>query len=453
MNGATGWHGHIMPTLRLALPVMLARAGALVLIAVDVAMTGRAGARELAHYGLGSAPQVPLMLIGIGLLLGIVIVTAFADGGGRSAECGMVWRVGRLHALGYGVLLAAACQAGEWFLLQAGQPADLAAGGGRVIAMFGWGMPGMLLFIATVFFLEGIQRPLPGVVAMIVGNLCNAALNWLLIFGHWGFDAMGAEGAALATSLVRWLLFAFVAGYVVLRVDRERYGLVHPSGGFRSVARRVRRLGYPMALGHGLEASAFSTMTLLAGLLGAAQVASFTIAMNAVALVFMLALGFSTAAGVRVANHVGRGDGVGVRLAGWVAAGLAVVLLGAVSIGFASAPVWLARLFTTDVGVLGLASSTFLVAALVLVPDGLQAVLLGALRGLSDVWVGTLVLFVAFWVVMVPLGYWMAVRGGGGAPRLMVAVGVGALVAATLLALRFRWRARRAAAEAPGPQI
>lgn len=432
-----GWRAHIAPTLRLAVPVMFARAGALVIVAVDAAMSGHAGSAELAHYGLASAPQVPLMLVGIGLLLGIVILTAQLDGAGSGAECGAVWRVGLVHAAAYGVVLGLLCQVGEEFLLLTGQAPELAHGGGRVLALFGWGMPGMLLFIATIFFLEGIHRPLPGMAAMLCANLLNAGLNWVFIYGHWGFTAMGAEGAALATTLVRWFLFLFVAAYVLLRVDRDAYGILRPITELRALGRRMRRLGYPMALGHGLESSAFSTMTLFAGLLGAAQVASYTIAMNLVALVFMLALGFSTAAGVRVANHVGRGDAHGLRLAGWVAVAIAALVLGLVSLVFANAPGWLAAWFSRDAAVVTLAASTILVAALALVPDGLQAVLIGALRGLADVWPATLILMTAFWGVMVPLGYWLAVAQGGGAPMLMLAVFGGALVAAVSLALRF----------------
>ena len=243
-----GWKPHIRPTLRLAVPVMFARLGALLLVVVDSAMVGQVGGSELAYYGLAGAPQVPLLLVGIGLLLGIVILTAQADGRGEANNCGAVWCVGLVHALIYGVVLAGICQLGEQFLLSTGQSSDLAEGAGSVLIMLGWGLPGMLLYIATIGFLEGLHRPLPGMVAMIVGNLLNVGLNWVFIYDHGGFVGMGADGAALATAIVRWILFVIVLVYVLARIDRHRYG-INPS--FRDgwvLGKRLRRA----RLSHGL---------------------------------------------------------------------------------------------------------------------------------------------------------------------------------------------------------
>ncbi len=144
---------HIRPTLGLALPVMVARAGILVLVTVDTAMTGHAGAVELAYYGLAMAAQVPMMLVAIGLLMGTVVLTAQAEGAGVPAECGGVWRVALAHAAVFGVVFMAASHAGEWFLGFTGQALDLARGGGRALVMFGWSLPAMFLFVATSFFL------------------------------------------------------------------------------------------------------------------------------------------------------------------------------------------------------------------------------------------------------------------------------------------------------------
>ena len=198
---------HVRRTARLAIPVMLGRMGLLVLVAIDIAMTGRAGTRELAAYAVAVAPQVPLLLFGVGLLIGTVVLSAQANGAGESHRCGAVWRVGLLHGLACGLGLGLLCQAGEPFLLLAGQGEALSASGGRVLAVLGWGLPGMLLFSATTMFLESIHRPVPGVLVMVGANLANALLNWMLIYGNLGAPALGAEGAALATTVVRWLMF------------------------------------------------------------------------------------------------------------------------------------------------------------------------------------------------------------------------------------------------------
>lgn len=435
---------HVGRTLRLALPVMVARAGLLVLVAVDTAMTGHAGAVELAHYGLAQAPQLPMMLVGIGLLMGTVVLTAQAEGAGTPAESGAVWRVALLHAVVLGVGFMVLCQAGAWFLILVGQTPELARGAGNVLVMFGWSLPAMMLYVATTYFLEGINRVLPGMFIMLAANGLNVALNWLFIFGHWGASAMGAEGAALATSIVRWFMFVAIAGYVLTRVDRRRYGVLGSIVDVRGLSRRLRRIGYPLGLSHGLETSAFAAMTLFAGLLGPAQIAGYQVAMNLVALVFMFALGFSTTASVRVGNAVGRRDSEAMARAGWVALGLATLVMVVFAVIYRSLPGLLAGVYTDDIAVAAVAIPTIGIAALVLIFDGTQGVLMGALRGAADVWPATFLYLVSFWLLMVPIGYVFGVLRGGGAPALMTAVGIGSAAAAVMLAVRFRAISRRA---------
>ena len=435
---------HLRETMRLAFPVMLARLGVLTIVTMDTAMSGHASGADLAWYSVAIAPQIPLMLVGIGLLMGTIVMTAQAVGAGTPERCGAIWRTALAHAAVAGVVMAAACVFGEAFLRAAGQPEDIAVGGGRVLAAIGFGLPGVLLYVATSFFLEGIGRPVPGMVIIIGANILNVGLNWLLIFGHGGFPAMGAEGAAIASSIVRWCMFAAAAVYVLRYVNRRRFGIAAAADPAERLGPRIRRIGLPMGIAHGLEASAFAAMTLVAGLLGTAVVGGYSVPMNLLALAFMGAIGLSTAASVRVGNAVGRGDPAGVRWSGWVAVGVAAVYLAAIAVVFALVPGRLAALYTADAAVLAIAVPTILVGAIAAIPDGVQGVLMGALRGASDVWPATFLYVFSFWVVMVPLGYWLAIPRGLGAPGLMIAVVAGATVAALLLGWRFRVVSARA---------
>ena len=417
---------------------MFARLGVLTIITADTVMSGHASGVDLAWYGVAIAPQFPMTLVGIGLLMGTVVMTAQAIGAGNTHGCGAIWRTALAHALGVGVLMGGVCAFGESVLLALGQPEDIAAGGGRVLVALGLGMPGMLLYVATSFFLEGIGRPLPGMFIIIGANILNVVLNWFLVFGHGGFPALGAEGAAIATSIIRWCMFAAAAFYVLRVLDRRRFGIAAPSDPNARLGPRLRRFGLPMGIAHGLESGAFASMTLMAGVLGAAEVGGFTVSMNLLALAFMGAIGLATAASVRVGNAVGRGDSIGVRWAGWVAVGVASVYLIAFSALFLLAPTWLARLYTPDTAVLAIAVPTILVCAAAAVPDGIQGVLMGALRGASDVWPATYLYMVAFWMVMVPLGYWLGIHQAMGAAGLMLSVFAAAVVAAVLLGWRFQ---------------
>ena len=218
---ADGIAQHVRETVRLAVPVMLARCGLIIMITVDTLMVGRSGGAELAHFAIAYAPQITMLTVGIGLLVGTVVLTAQAVGAGRHALAGRIWRLALLVGGSLGCVYAVALLYGEAILLALGQTPGLAAAGGRVTAMWAVGMPGLLLYVATSSFLEGISRPKPGMVIMLGANLLNAGLNWAMVFGHLGLPAMGAEGAVLGTSITRWVMFAAILAYV-LRMPRSR---------------------------------------------------------------------------------------------------------------------------------------------------------------------------------------------------------------------------------------
>jgi MATE family multidrug resistance protein len=189
-------------------------------------------------------------------------------------------------------------------------------------------------------------------------------------------------------------------------------------------------------------------MVVFAGLLGPSAVGGFQIAFNLVGIVFMCALGASTAASVRVAQAIGRRDPGSVARAGWVAVGLLAAVDVAAGGVFLGLPEALAGLYSEDPGVLAAAVPAIAIAGLVLAADGAQATLIGALRGTGDVWVPSGLFLLAFWGVMVPLGYLLGVRQDGGPAGLMTAVLAGCLVATVLLGLRFRRIGERLAAVA-----
>ncbi len=418
---------------------MVARAGSLVLIAVDTAMIGHSGASELAAYGIALAPMVPLLLVGIGLVTGTVVLVSEALGANRPQDCGKVLRVSLSQGIFFGALLVAALHGGERILLATGQSPELAHAGGVVVLALGWGMPAILLHVSTSFFLEALNRTTAGMVVMVVANLLNAAGNWLVLFGPWA--PLGAEGAAWVTTAVRWFALLALGSYLLLAVPHRKYGLFSPAP--IRPGRRLLRLGMPMGLTMGLESGAFTVMLLFAGWLGPVTLGAFQIGYSLIGLPFMCALGFSTAASVRVAHAVGRGDPHGAQRAGWTAVVLGGLVTGAIGIFYMLFPLLFAEIYSNDSAVLALAGPTVVIAGLVLLPDACQAILMGALRGQSDVWPPAVLFMVAFWGVMVPIGYWLGVTLYGAA-GLMGAISIGCVVAAALLAVRFHRRGKRA---------
>ena len=437
---------HLRATIRLAAPVMVSRLGILTIVAVDTAMTGWAGTRELAALAISAAPHTPLLLIGVGLCTGTVVLASQAEGAGRLRESGFILRAAWRQAWIAGVLLLALFHTGEWLLLALGQVPSLAIEGAAVLAMFGWGMPAVLVFAATTMFLEAIGRPVPGMVFMLVSNVVNAALNWMFIYGHLGAPELGAEGAALATSIARWIGAAGIVAWVYATLGPTRLGarpgrLRLGPGRRRRVHRAGRRLlavGVPIGVAHGCEAGAFASLTVFAGWLGGAEVAAFGIVLNLFALPFMPALGLATAANIRVGQAFGRRDREGAREAAWAAIRIILALQAGIGLGYVLFAGFLAGLYTGEVAVLAIAVPAVRVAGLALLPDALQVVLVGSLRGLSDVWPATGLFMAAFWGTMVPSAWWLGVHLELGASGLVASVGIGCVAAVALLALRFR---------------
>ena len=429
----------VWPIFRLAGPVLLSRAGVILIVTVDVAMCGYAGLNELAFYGLANGPQVSMILIGIGSILPIVILTASSDGSGRYRRCGQILRVGIVHALVLGILLGILMQFGEVFFRLTGQSDALSEGSGPVLAMHGLGLGGMLCMVATSLFLEGLQRPVPAMVVTLGSNVVNFYLNWVLIFGHHGAPAMGAEGAALATSITRWLSFFVLLIYILRTFDLAKYGIKGPITQFRLISKRLRRLGYPTAIAHGMESASFLAMTLFAGYMGVLQTAAWTIGFNLITIAFMVALGYAMAASVLVANHLGRKEMSKAAAAGWTASLLATITLILLAVLFLYIPEHLARIYTNDPEVLLLATPVVLVASFIMILDGIQAVGVGILRGYRNMWFITMSMIASFWGVMVPLGWYLGLYLDGGPVELMWAVGVACIVAIALLFARFRF--------------
>ena len=431
---------HVLRTLRLAWPVMLARAGLLVMVSVDTIMCGRVAARELAFYGIALAPQLAFLLVGIGLLMGTVVVTAQTDGAGRPAECGRIWRLALVNAAAFGSLFGLLLLPGESILLVLGQAPEISRGGGAVLVMFALGMPPILMFSATTLFLEGIGRSTPGMVVMASANVVNFGLNYALMFEPW---QLGATGAALATSITRWVMFLALAGYVLAMRERDRYGVCAPMTAHWHLERKLARLGWPIALSFGLENGAFFAAATFAGWLGAVPLAAYQVVLNVMGLIYMLAIGIATATAVRVGNAVGRRDRAGLARAGWAGLGLGVVvMLGLTPVLHGSSGV-IARIYTADAAVVAIAAPGLGLGAWILLADASQGIMTGALRGAADIWPCIGVQFVCFWLICVPLCYLLAHPFDLGVAGLLWGLFVGLLAAALLLAWRFKALAAR----------
>jgi len=434
---------HVGELLRLAAPVIVSRAGLMVMMAVDTAIVGRYAAQELAYYGLAHLPANIMVGTGVGLLMGTVMITAHALGSGNEAECGRSWRRSMPYALLLGVLFALVSLLGAPLFRLGGQSDDMAQGGAAVLAVLGLGSPGMMLYITTGFFLEGIKRPLPGMIAMVIGNLVNGLLAWALVWGHLGFPAMGAVGSAWATTAVRWAMGLGLVAYVWWMRDHARWHVRVPVRDWWAGAGKQRHLGYAAGLSIGLESGAFAALGLFAGMISPLALAAYTVGLNLIALPFMAAVGLASATAVRVGVAFGQGDRRDMAMAGWTGLGVTSAILAVVGVLYHTLPEAIGAIYTTDDALLASVAPLIAFGAWILIADGGQTVMANALRGRHDAWVPTALHFVSYAVVMIPVSALLVFGLDRGARGLFEGILIASVVSVTILSLRFAHLSRR----------
>ena len=429
-------------TLKLALPVMAARAGILVMTAVDTIMTGRFGANELAYYAIGNAPFILFMLLGIGLATGTVVLVSQAVGAGRLGETGRIWRIACLDTAILGIVTAFLLLPGETLLGWLGQSPEVVEGGARVMRAFAFAMPAVLIFSVTSFFLEAIGRPHAGMVIMWLGNILNLLLDWLLMFGPTGLPPMGAEGAAIGTSITRWVMAAALILYAFNFPGHRAYGVRGALGAIAPVRRALLKLGFPFAASQGLESSAFQFVMIMAGWLGTAQLAAHQAAINLNALFYMLTLGIATATSVRVGQASGRKRPDQIARAGWTGTGIGVVIMLTMAPLIALFRGQIGEVYTSDPVVIVVMAAALLVVGPTMIVDSGQGVMTAALRGTGDTWIPTVIHVSCFWPVMVGVAWFLAFPAGLGVIGLWWGLFTGLALAFVLLGLRFIGRSR-----------
>jgi MATE family multidrug resistance protein len=312
------------------------------------------------------------------------------------------------------------------------------------MAVLALGALPLLLYAVFRRYLQGIHVVRPVMFALITANLVNAFGNWLLIWGHLGFPALGVTGSAWATVLARVYMATFlgVAIWIVQRDDDRGFSEA-AAARFTFEPARLRQLlvlGFPAASQVTLEVGVFAAASALAGMLDPISLGSHQIALNIAATSFMVPLGLASAAAVRVGHAVGANDPSRAVHAGWIALAIGAAAMAAVGVMFLLIPVPLLRLFTSDAQVLAIGSRLLSIAALFQLFDGTQAVATGVLRGISDTRTPMIVNVIGHWALGLPAGWALCFRYGWGVVGLWVGLCLGLIFVA--IVLTFTWRIR-----------
>ncbi len=440
---------HVSELLRLAGPIIVSRLGILVMITADTVMVGWYSAQELAYQAIGVAIIIPVLLSFMGMVMGTMVLTSNHYGAEKFKECGKVWRFAVPYALALGLIASFISLFGEALLNFSGQTADLSSAGGVIMKITGFGLPAHLVFLTSAFFLDGIRRPKPAMTLMIVANVINIFLNWMLIYGNMGFATDGAAGAAWATTVSRWFLALGIIIYIWFMPGYKKFGVrLAPKGGWNAWA-KLRNMGYAMGLSIGVESAAFATLNIYAGWLGVEALAAYSIGLNVLAISFMVAIGLGSAASVRVGIAYGRRDWPDMQLAGWTGLGVVTVMLGLVGGLLFIFCDLIAGFYSPDKNIIAAAAPLIFFTGFVLIFDGGQATMSNVLRGRRDVWVPSGIQSFSFLGVLVPLAYIFAFNMGFGVPGMFYAIAIAGVISLFLLSMRFHWLGQTGAETSP----
>ena len=420
---------------RLAGPIVVVQVGLMMMGVVDAAIVGRYSAEGLAAVALGNVYFNSVVTLGHGTLMALDPLVSQAVGARDQPAIERALQRGLVLCVALSIPLALLLLPGELFFTPLRQPdtvVPLAAAYARAC------IPGVLPYLAFIALRQTVQAfslVRPVVVAVVVANIANVFLDWGMVFGKFGFPAMGPVGSAWATTICRWLmallLFWGCRHALVPFLRRWSREDLAPAPLWR-----MMRIGFPIGLQLWIEFTAFSVALLLVGLLGTLPLAGHQIALMLAALTYMVPLGVAAAAAVLVGHAVGRGDLEAARreASAALACGVGFMSVTAlVLIGFAP---WLARVFTADPGILAVASVLIPIAGVFQVFDGIQGVSSGILRGAGDTRVPMWANLAGYFAVGLPLGAWLGLSSGWGAQGIWWGLVAGLAAVAVLLGWR-----------------
>jgi MATE family multidrug resistance protein len=442
------WRAEARATLLLASPLILTNLTQAGIQATDVVLLGWAGPQALAAGALGTNLYNAFLIFGMGLMIASAPMIA-RELGARANSVRDVRRTVRQAmwaAFAIAIPIFFILWHSEPLLIAFGQDPVLAASAAEFLRYFAWGMLPALWYLVLRSFVAALEQPIWSLIVAAGGIVCNACLNYILIFGKLGFPELGLVGAGIGSSITNLLMFLAMA-IVVTR--HRRFRRYHLFGRFwRSDWPRFRELwslGLPIAITLGLEVTIFSAAAFLMGLFGTAPLAAHAIALQIAALSFMVPLGLGQAATVRVGLAYGRRDLDGIGRAGWTSFVLGVGFMSLMALLMISMPHALVSLFLDESDpangpVIALAVSFLGVAALFQIVDGAQVVGAGMLRGLQDTKVPMIYAAVGYWLIGIGVG--VGLGFGLGWQGIGVWMGLAAGLAVVALLMLARWARR-----------
>jgi MATE family multidrug resistance protein len=437
---------HIKQTIRLSLPIIVGQIGQLTMSVADNVMVGRVGADALAAAAIGNGLFTLVMVVGLGISMAITPLTAMAMGAGRDEDCGVVLRQGLLVNMIAGILLCAATFAGAQAIRVLDQPEAIVEPAILYMQVLGLSMLPLMLFQSYRQFAEGVSFLKPAMIITLAANLINIFVNWVFIFGNLGAPALGLTGAGIATFASRAFMAACLVAVIMLAPSLKRFD---PSLRYKKIdiplMKRLLGIGIPGAFQYFFEVSAFAGSSVIVGWMGVKELAAHQIALNLASISFMGAMGISAAGTIRVSNALGRGANPDVRAAGFSAVFLCMAFMALAGLAFVMFRQILPGFYVTSPEVMEITAFLLVIVAFFQLSDGIQAVGIGILRGITDMKVPTLLTLAAYWIIGLPSGYALAFWAGMGIYGVWYGLLISLTASALLMMLRFHIRTKQPA--------
>jgi multidrug resistance protein, MATE family len=446
VTSTTGWKRDVVRLCELAWPIVLTQVALMMMGTVDYMMVGRAGVAEVGAVMLGNVWKVGTLLVGMGVVFGMAPLVSQAHGAGDGRAAALTLQRGIVLALIMSLPIGLLWAFTEQVLVYFGQEPELASRAGAWLGVQMLSLPFFLVWSAQREYLQGRGIVLPTFFIAVAVNVLNAALNWVLVFGNLGAPALGAIGSGWATCVAQVTLPLLAWAWIArMRLTDGAWvpwsrAALDPAG-----LGRIFKLGLPVALALMFEMWAFQVMTLWSGHLGAVPLAAHSFVLNMASLTFMVPLGIALAASTRVGNLIGAGQSRDAQRAAWVAFGLTAAVMCAFALAYALLRGTLPRLYTDDLEVARLATGLLPIVAAFQIFDGVQVVGGGILRGMGHTRPAVVIHLVGFYVLGLPLAWWLTFRSGHGLAGLWWGLAVGLCAVALAFVI---WIARRGPAHA-----
>lgn len=426
-------------TWKLSGPIILGELTQMSLGMIDNAMVGAISYKQLAAAALvNSVLGIPFVL-GIGVTMSVSQMVSMAHGRRDGMQVSHYFYNGFWLCTVAGLLIALLLNLGKNVLYHLGQDPEVARLAEPYLQIMGWSILPMLMFMAIKQFTDGLELTLTAMLLSLLALPLNIGINWLLVYGNWGFPRWELVGAGVGTLVTRIVILLALMIIVLSHKKFGRYVAVRKKQWnlqYRT-QRELLQIGIPSSLQAGMESGAFAVSGIIIGTLGAVQQAAHHIALSCAAFTFMVSMGLAQGGAIRVSNAWGRNSWGDIRIIGksTLLSGLIYGILCAIF--FVCVKDVLPLAFNSDAAVVSIASVLMLYAAIFQISDSTQAIGVGLSRGIKDVKVPTLYVAIAYWVVGIPTGCLMAFVFKMGAAGMWIGFVAGLTFSAIFLNLRF----------------